>query len=175
MKKYINKNTLYKIINESIKKCLNETTFYGDTHILNQLNKLVYKFTLKEIDFSSEYEINDIQEFIDGLIELYQMSEEYVYFKRNNLFQLYKKYEANNNVDGFYNEDFYLKFSYIDDYLNDYKVWEKYMPSPEELKHMVDEFFAWYKGYCAEKIEKYANNIWSEYRSQLKQINKNIY
>jgi hypothetical protein len=166
---------MVKLVNETVLKCLNEmysnnSIFNGDKSLI-ELEKLVYKFTIKSIDTDSdnEYDIK-FSEFVEGLSELYKMSLEKQEFDKINIKELYN----NSNGDDFWDNDITSNFYYLDDYINHMELWDNYMPNPEKVKQYIELFAQWLKNHYDYIIESYTKNKWREYEYFIKQINNII-
>ena len=176
MKIRLNENDLKSIIKETLKKCLYEnygtSSFFDGYPELEKLEMLVYKFTLNDIE--SDDSNVDFSDFVKGIVTLFNMSLEYQDYNRYNLYELYKNAISNGDEDSFWNDNKVINYDYIDEFINDPKLWQNYMVNPEELKQMIESFNQWLERYTESEIENYTKQKWSEYRYYNKQLNSII-
>ena len=175
MKTIINENILKNIIKESIKKCLMES--YGQSEIfedspeLNEFEKLVYKFTLCDIEKNDYSDEPYFDNFIDGMGELYNMSVEYQDYIKYGFEKLYKQAISQGDEDLFWNNDNVINYEYIDSFIYHIDDWKQMMPNPEDVKRYIEMFADWLNNYTESQIEIYSHNKWKEYKSCISKIN----
>lgn len=181
----INENDIKTLVLESVKKLLKEYTYsyntgiFSDNELLNKLEKIVYIVERDYIDYDSETDtVLNWTDFIEGIIDVYDKSKEFVWFKKYHIKEMYSKYDENSDLsfEEFLSENnipTYWKFLY--EYLDEMETWEETIPSPEELYKMIEEFISWVEVYYAIKEENIVKGFNSTKRYIISTLNKNIY
>ena len=182
MKTILKESQIRLIIENSVKNILNEmynqnefrpyTTgiFEGDK-TLTYLEQLVNNFANKSADS------DDWEEFANGITILNGMAEEKVEYDKYNIKQIYQEHVNNGTEDDFWeNPDFY-HYEYIGNYLGEHAAtekWDKYMPTPEQVKQMSIYFVEWLKRQTEYKIREYTQNKWKDYEIISDYLSKNV-
>lgn len=176
MKKiHLKEHDMYNLISESVKRTLKEMynlsngVFKTNNDLMN-LEKIVYKFTLDEVDVDYDKNTVNFNEFVGGLIKLHKMSIEKQEFDRLNVKQFLNK----DNEEEYWNNRKLFNFEFIDDYANNMELWDKFMPKPEFIENGVLLFIEWLENYTDDEIEQYSKNKWSEFNSLKNKLNKII-
>ncbi len=179
----INENDIKALVLESVKKLLKESYHnsgaFSDNPTLSKLEFLVSTFETKYIDYDANNDsISDWDNFVEGIINLYNKSKELVHFKKYHIKELYMKY--GNNEDMFF-EDFLSehgvpsKWEWLDEYLDNPEQWEKMIPSPEELYEMIKEFISWVNIHFDTRMNSIVKELNNEKKYIIDTLNKNIY
>lgn len=152
------------------------TRYFQPSHFIlgdktmEKLEHLVYIFALENIDedFHGNVEWDN---FVDGIIKLYEMSNEKAVFDKNKIGVQYKQAVANGKGDEYYDSIEQANYSdYLDDYLNNIEEWDKLMPNPNELKGMIEYFKQW----ISERINNEISNYEYQKSIELDEINKKL-
>ena len=179
----INENDIKTLVLESVKKLLKESYhnsgIFSDNPTLSKLEFLVSTFELKYIDYDANNDnVSDWDEFIQGIINLYNKSKELSHFKKYHIKELYMRY-GNNEEMSF--EDFLSehgvpsRWEWLDEYLDNPEQWEKMIPSPEEIYNMIKEFISWVNVYFEKKMDLMVRELDGEKKYIISTLNKNIY
>ena len=179
----INENDIKTLVFESVKKLLKESYHnsgaFSDNPTLSKLEFLVSTFELKYIDYDANNDnVSDWDEFVEGIINLYNKSKELVYFKKYHIKELYIKYDNNEDMsfgDFLSEHGVPSRWEWLDEYLYNPEQWEKMIPSPEEIYKMIKEFISWINIYFDVKMESIVKELNSEKKYIIDTLNKNIY
>jgi hypothetical protein len=179
----INENDIKTLVLESVKKLLKESYrnsgIFSNNPTLSKLEFLVSTFELDYIDYDSNNDnVSNWDEFVQGIINLYEKSKELVHFKNYHIKELYMKYGNNEDMSF---EDFLSengvpsRWEWLDEYLDNPEQWEQMIPSPEEVYNMIEEFIHWVDVYFDIKMESIVKELNSEKKYIIDTLNKNIY
>ena len=172
--KYIIENSVKNILNEWYDR--NEFSTYS-THIFNGDKTLTYLERLVNNFANKSADSDDWEEFANGIAILNEMAEEKVEYDRYNIKQIYQEYVNSGKEDDFWeNPDFY-HYEYIDNYVGKYAAtekWDKYMPTPEQVKQMSNYFVEWLKRQTEFEIREYTQDKWDEYKIISDYLSKNV-
>ena len=169
--KRFNKINITKIVNESVNKVLREWNdeYYFmsgvfDDKTLKNLEKIMQLLFRIHLDVDrgesgSNLKVTNWDEYVEGLNHLREASDAYVQFKKMNLSTLFAQYGWDRWEE--LTELIYNKYDYdledddiVDSYLNYANIWDKYMPTPEEVNSLIGSFkqwFTWYMDYEAQE------------------------
>lgn len=172
--KYIIENSVKNILNEWYDR--NEFSTYS-THIFNGDKTLTYLERLVNNFANKSADSDDWEEFANGIAILNEMAEEKVEYDRYNIKQIYQEYVNSGKEDDFWeNPDFY-HYEYIDNYVGKHAAtekWDKYMPTPEQVKQMSNYFVEWLKRQTEFEIREYTQDKWDEYKIISDYLSKNV-
>ena len=172
--KYIIENSIKNILNEWYDR--NEFSTYS-THIFNGDKTLTYYERLVNNFANKSADSDDWEEFANGIAILNEMAEEKVEYDRYNIKQIYQEYVNSGKEDDFWeNPDFY-HYEYIDNYVGKHAAtekWDKYMPTPEQVKQMSNYFVEWLKRQTEFEIREYTQDKWDEYKIISDYLSKNV-
>lgn len=172
--KYIIENSIKNILNEWYDR--NEFSTYS-THIFNGDKTLTYLERLVNNFANKSADSDDWEEFANGIAILNEMAEEKVEYDRYNIKQIYQEYVNSGKEDDFWeNPDFY-HYEYIDNYVGKHAAtekWDKYMPTPEQVKQMSNYFVEWLKRQTEFEIREYTQDKWDEYKIISDYLSKNV-
>ena len=172
--KYIIENSVKNILNEWYDR--NEFSTYS-THIFNGDKTLTYLERLVNNFANKSADSDDWEEFAKGIAILNEMAEEKVEYDKYNIKQIYQEYVNSGKEDDFWeNPDFY-HYEYIDNYVGKYAAtekWDKYMPTPEQVKQMSNYFVEWLKRQTEYEIREYTENKWNDYKVVSDYLSKNV-
>ena len=188
MKTIIKESELKYIIENSVKNILNEwydrnefrdysSYVFDNDETLTYLEKLVLNFTNKSINVSSDNEDIDWGEFANGIAILCDMAKEKVEYDKYNIKQIYQKHVNNGTEDEFWVNPDYYHYEYISNYVGEYAAtekWDKYMPTPEQVKQMTNYFVEWLKRQTEYEIREYTQNKWKDYEIINDYLSKNV-
>lgn len=179
----INENDIKALVLESVKKLLKESYhnsgIFSDNPTLSKLEFLVSTFELKYIDYDANNDsVSDWDNFVEGIINLYNKSKELVYFKKYHIKDLYLKY--GNEEDIFFTDilrekGIPSKWTWLDEYLDNPEQWEKMIPGPEELYSMIKEFISWVNVYFDVKEQAIVKELNQEKKYIITTLSQNIY
>lgn len=172
--KYIIENSVKNILNEWYDR--NEFSTYS-THIFNGDKTLTYLERLVNNFANKSADGDDWEEFANGIAILNEMAKEKVEYDRYNIKQIYQEYVNSGKGDDFWeNPDFY-HYEYIDNYVGKHAAtekWDKYMPTPEQVKQMSNYFVEWLKRQTEYEIREYTQNKWKDYEIINDYLSKNV-
>ena len=189
MKISIKENKLRALVKESVNNILNEiydtnkfysraSGIFNNDVALTKLELLVYNIAHESIERTTNRngEYNGViwDDFIEGIVKLYNISKEKAEYDKLNIKQIYQEYVNNGKEDEFWDE---YDYEYIDSYLGQHgktELWDKYIPKPEVVVNLVHEFVSWLKRYTDEDINEYAVNKEKEYEWITNFLSKNI-
>ena len=187
--KKLTEKRLRNLIRESINTYLNEdyTRSFVEyispqeiqDNIVRRLANLVSNFTSNSIDYNYEKsDISNMDEFIEGIIMIYSLSEDKVEYDEMKLRNLYQEYVNKGDENGFWEDENVESLDGYDildaGYLTNPNFWNM-LPSPNELKEMIEHFKEWYKNYTEFKVDVYQREKWTEYKVYKNQLDKKIY
>ena len=182
MKTILKESELRLIVENSVKNILNEwydrnefidysSYVFDNDETLTYLEKLVLNFANKSANS------DDWEEFANGIAILNEMAEEKVEYDKYNIKQIYQEHVNNGTEDDFWeNPDFY-HYEYIGNYLGEHAAtekWDKYMPTPEQVKQMSNYFVEWLKRQTEFEIREYTQDKWDEYKIISDYLSKNV-
>lgn len=182
MKNIIKESQLRFIIENSVKNILNEWYDRNEfstysTHIFNGDKTLTYLEQLVNNFANKSADSDDWEEFANGIAILNEMAEEKVEYDKYNIKQIYQEHVNNGTEDDFWeNPDFY-HYEYIDNYIGKYATtekWDKYMPTPAQVKQMSNYFIEWLKRQTEYEIREYTQNKWKDYEIISDYLSKNV-
>lgn len=182
MKNIIKESQLRLIIENSVKNILNEWYDRNEfstysTHIFNGDKTLTYLERLVNNFANISADSDNWEEFANGIAILNEMAEEKVEYDKYNIKQIYQEHVNNGTEDEFWdNPDFY-NYEYIDKYIGKYastEKWDKYMPTPEQVKQMSNYFVEWLKRQTEFEIREYTQDKWKDYEIISDYLSKNV-
>lgn len=182
MKTIIKESQLRFIIENSVKNILNEwydrnefrdysSYVFDNDETLTYLEKLVNNFAKISADS------DDWEEFAKGIAILNEMAEEKVEYDKYNIKQIYQEYVNSGKEDDFWETPDFYHYEYIDNYIGKYAAtekWDKYMPTPEQVKQMSNYFVEWLKRQTEYEIREYTENKWNDYKVVSDFLSKNV-
>lgn len=173
----ITENKLKNIIIESIKKALNEGGMFNDNITFSELGNLLKIFVHGYFDVDEKNNITNWDEIVDDIKKLVKQSEEKMFYDKIGAKEIFDK--TRGDWDSFdreiikmgYDPD-QFEWDYLENYANNYEIWSKQMPAPEELKTMIGELIKWLDNYYGHKKENVLNEIESEQKWLTSELSK---
>lgn len=181
----ISEKDIHTLVMESVKRCLkeayNRNEFYNyhsgisDDKEFMYLEDLVGNFGNEMIEYDSDTNKADFEDFINGLLKLKQKSLEKREFDKINIKSLYQQYVNEGNEDDFWSLDIANDCEYLDEYVGEYartELWDRYMPAPERVDYLIDRFKQDLKLYTEFNIKSYERQMWDNYKTYMEDLER---